>query len=105
MIEAKKKPGVVLGDRGGGRGAAGVSDQFRAGVLDDHATGIGSSAIPIAYRPIVRLAGQQWGYPGLYRTRWNPIIVSYARLGIDGDDWPSGNNELLWATFRGNTTW
>jgi len=72
----------------------------------NHATGIGTSTIPIVYRPIVRLAGRQWNYPKFYRTRWNSIIVWYARLGIRGDDWPAGGYDYFgWAIFRGDTTW
>ena len=72
----------------------------------NHATGLGSSAIPVVYRPIVRFAGPQWGYPSICRTQWNPIIVWYARLGIVGDDWPyGGGEEIGWVIFRGNTTW
>jgi hypothetical protein len=68
--------------------------------------GIGSQAIVVFYRPIVRLAGPQFGHPGFHRTRCNSLIVWYARLGIIDDEWPStGASGLQWTLFRGNRTW
>ena len=72
----------------------------------NHATGIGTSAIPVIYRPIVRLAARQVTDPPIYQTRWNPIIVWYARLGIVGEYWPCCSERgLHWANYRSDRTW
>jgi len=107
MTTDRKKPGVAFWATVGLVVVlVGYPLSFGPACWFNHATGYGASTIPVIYRPIVRVAGKQFGLPNPYRTRWNSIIVWYARLGIMGDDWPHGGPDYFgWVIFPGNTTW
>ncbi|MGQ0634000.1 MAG: hypothetical protein ACT4QC_05305 [Planctomycetaceae bacterium] len=68
-------------------------------------TGVGASAIPMIYWPIARQTDRKFGEWSCRRTAVPELIVWNARLGINGDQWPYGRDELGWTLWRGQSTW